>query len=208
MGDRESGLDMDMQLRADTNWFHVFHDMVESGDVAAIGPYALTIYIIIKSYVNWVVARGGSEICPSTTTIADKSGISERKVRECLQILVRHGYLAIKKNGRKNNYIVRDKIRILNSKKCVNAVAVWDYQGTTARVVQQQVQDFVRGSGQSDKEVEKTLNISNLTINVVQGDQHNKIVLACLDNISDPGVRASFERYYNTIVGVPIDSDG
>ena len=40
-------------FKAETTWFHVFVSMVENGDVAKLGPHAVTVYLVIKAYTNW-----------------------------------------------------------------------------------------------------------------------------------------------------------
>ena len=36
-------------IEPETSWFHVFRTMVDSGDVAAMGPYAVTVYLVVKA---------------------------------------------------------------------------------------------------------------------------------------------------------------
>ena len=36
-------------FKAETTWFHVFVSMIENGDVAKMGPYAVTVYLVVKA---------------------------------------------------------------------------------------------------------------------------------------------------------------
>lgn len=37
---------------ADTGWFHIFRSMIDSGDCAKLGPYAVVVYMVIKAHTN------------------------------------------------------------------------------------------------------------------------------------------------------------
>ena len=39
-------------FKAETAWFHIFKTMIDSGDVARMGPYAVTVYLVIKSHTK------------------------------------------------------------------------------------------------------------------------------------------------------------
>ena len=55
-------------FKAETTWFHVFVSMIENGDVAKMGPYAVTVYLVVKAYTNWKTGKA----FPSIETIAEK----------------------------------------------------------------------------------------------------------------------------------------
>lgn len=95
-------------FKAETTWFHVFVSMVENGDVAKLGPYAVTVYLVIKAYTNWKTGKA----FPSIETIAEKSGISQAQVKRSLSLLVDNGYLDKTKMGRKNSYTLREKVTL------------------------------------------------------------------------------------------------
>ena len=44
-------------FKAETTWFHVFVSMIENGDVAKMGPYAVTVYLVVKAYTNWKTGK-------------------------------------------------------------------------------------------------------------------------------------------------------
>ena len=54
-------------FKAETTWFHVFVSMIENGDVAKMGPYAVTVYLVVKAYTNWKTGKA----FPSIETIAE-----------------------------------------------------------------------------------------------------------------------------------------
>ena len=109
-------------LNADAYWVHLLKDMVHSGEAAKIGPYAFAVYMVIKAHTN---ANGTA--FPSVTTIAEKSGMSERQVKRQLQILTESGFLTNLRpsNGTRNIYALREKIHIQGGGE--GAVASWDY---------------------------------------------------------------------------------
>ena len=43
----------DELYKAETTWFHVFKAMIDNGDIARIGSYAVTVYLVIKSFTNF-----------------------------------------------------------------------------------------------------------------------------------------------------------
>ena len=82
-------------FKAETTWFHVFVSMIENGDVAKMGPYAVTVYLVVKAYTNWKTGKA----FPSIETIAEKSGISRRQVINSLATLAENGYIDKTKVG-------------------------------------------------------------------------------------------------------------
>lgn len=111
------------ELQAETSWFHVFKTMIESGDVANIGPYAFTVYCIIKAHSNFKTG----ESFPSVELIATKSGISVAQVKRELKTLESAGYIAKEKRGRFNRYTLREKVEIQDDQGRPAAIATWDY---------------------------------------------------------------------------------
>ena len=55
-------------FKAETAWFHIFKTMIDNGDVARMGPYAVTVYLVIKSHTNFATGRA----FPALETIAEK----------------------------------------------------------------------------------------------------------------------------------------
>jgi DNA-binding transcriptional ArsR family regulator len=114
-------------FQAETTWFHVFKDMIDSGDVAKMGPHATTVYLVIKAHTNFSTGRA----FPSIETIVEKSGISDKQVRRELRTLEELGYISKEKKGRNNVYTLREKVAITDEEGRPTAVATWDYLPST-----------------------------------------------------------------------------
>lgn len=56
-------------FRAETTWFHVFHSMIATGDIARIGPYAVTVYLVIKAHANFETGKSFPGIDTLTTKV-------------------------------------------------------------------------------------------------------------------------------------------
>lgn len=110
-------------FKAETTWFHVFRDMIENGDVAKMGPHAVTVYLVIKAHTNFSTGRA----FPAVETIVEKSGISQRQVLRELKVLEEFGYITKEKKGRSNHYTLREKVSITDEHGRPAAVATWDY---------------------------------------------------------------------------------
>ena len=176
-------------FKAETTWFHVFKDMIDSGDVASMGPYAVTAYLVIKSYTNF--ATGVS--FPSIETISEKSGMSERQTRRSLKVLEENGYLSKFKKGRKNIYTLREKVHMKDSKGRPAAVATWDYLPSTVEAARAELRQF-KMTGENDGQI---IHIENLTMNVqfIQGD-HNDVDQINFDSIKDQKLKQTLENLY------------
>lgn len=119
-------------FKAETAWFHVFKDMIDSGDLAKIGPHAFAVYAVIKAHTNFATGCA----FPSIETIVEKSGISLAQVKREMKVLVEHGYISKEKRGRNNIYTLREKVQIKDEDGRPTAAATWDYipNGVTAAV--------------------------------------------------------------------------
>lgn len=146
------------QLTAEIHWIHVFKDMVFSGDIAKLGPYATIVYLVIKTYSS---AAGQS--FPSAELIAKHAGISERQVLRQLGVLEEHGYLAKAKVGRHNVYQLREKVHLRNDAGETTAVASWDYAPVG---VKEAVAELKRVLVTGEFAGAKIVNIENLQINI------------------------------------------
>ena len=146
-------------FKAETTWFHVFNAMVGSGDVAKIGPHAVTIYLVIKSYTNW---KSGKAF-PGIETIVSKSGISRRQVLRSLAVLVEFGYLSKEKEGRKNIYTLREKVQFQDQEGRPAAEATWDYLPSAVEAARAELKNFMASGDGTQGQI---INIENLTLNV------------------------------------------
>lgn len=153
-------------FKAETTWFHVFVSMIENGDVAKMGPYAVTVYLVVKAYTNWKTGKA----FPSIDTIASKSGISKRQVINSLAVLTENGYLDKVKVGRKNNYTLREKVTLKDQEGRPAACATWDYLPSTVEAARAELKRFML-TGEHDGKILFVENL-NLNIQVNQGDSN------------------------------------
>ena len=151
---------------ATTTWFHIFKAMIDNGDVAKMGPFAATVYMVVKAHTNFSTGRS----FPGIETIAEKAGISRRQVINAITTLVELNYITKEKKGRQNVYTLREKIQIADEKGRPAAVASWDYLPNTVR---DSVADLKNVLVTGDLAGAKIIHIENLHVNFVQGDQAN-----------------------------------
>jgi DNA-binding transcriptional MocR family regulator len=169
-------------FQAQTTWFHVFKAMVDNGDIAKLGPYAVTVYLVIKSYTNFSTGRA----FPSIETITEKSGISDKQVRRCLVILEESGYITREKRGRNYVYTLREKIEFTDKEGRPAAVATWDYLPSTIEAARAELRNF-QMTGKGDG---KIVNIARAVFNIQIGDNNNQTNFNVdLDKIADPELR-------------------
>lgn len=148
-------------LFADPSWFHVFKDMIDSGEIARMGTQAFAVYAVIKRYIHHV----SGDAFPSIELIAEKVGIVPRQVMRELKTLEEMGYLTKTKVGRRNNYILREKVTIRDTAGEAYAVASWDYipQG-----VSEAVKDLRNVLVAGDLSGARIVQIQHLTVNVAR----------------------------------------
>jgi DNA-binding transcriptional MocR family regulator len=146
-------------FKAETTWFHIFRDMIESGDVAKMGASAFTVYAVIKAHTNFSTGRA----FPAIETIVEKSGISKRQIVRDLQTLEEHGYISKTKHGRSNVYQLREKIAVKDDHGRPVAAASWDYlpSGVTGAMA-----DLKNVLMSGDFAGAKIVNIERLTVNI------------------------------------------
>lgn len=151
-------------FKAETTWFHVFVSMIENGDVAALGPHAVTVYLVIKAYTNWKTGKA----FPSIETISEKSGVSRAQVVRSLAALTAKGYLDKVKAGRKNNYTLREKVTLKDEEGRPAAFATWDYLPSTVEAARAELKRFML-TGEHDG---KILFVETLNVQFNIGDQN------------------------------------
>lgn len=148
-------------IEPETSWFHIFRAMVDSGDVAAMGPFAVTVYLVVKSYTNWKTGRS----FPTVELIAEKSGISKRQAIASLKRLEELGYVTKERQGRSNTYKLREKIELKDDQGRPAATASWDYLPSTVRDAVAELKQFTV-TGRSDSL--NVIHIENLTLQIQQ----------------------------------------
>lgn len=153
---------------AETTWFHVFKDMIDSGDMARLDGSAIKVYLVIKSYTNFSTGRA----FPALELIADKAGLSESQVKRCLTALETAGYINKAKEGRHNVYTLREKVTLKGEDGQPQAVATWDYIPNSVR---EAVADLKHVMVTGDLAGAKIVNIESLTVNIVRGDHNTQI---------------------------------
>ena len=146
-------------LFATSTWFHIFRDMIDSGDMAKLSGSAIKVYLVIKAHTNFATGKA----FPAVETIAEKSGLSAPQVRRELKTLEMFGYLTRSKTGRNNVYVTREKVQVRDQEGRPTAVATWDYlpQG-----VQDAVADLKNVLVTGDFEGAKIVHIERLQVNV------------------------------------------
>ena len=169
-------------FKAETAWFHVFRDMIESGDVAKMGPHAFTVYAVIKAHTNFSTGRA----FPAVETISEKSGVSIAQVKRELRTLEEHGYITKKKEGRKNVYTLREKVSVTDGDGRPAAVATWDYLPSS---VQHAVADLKNVLVSGELAGAKIVHIERLQVNVV--------------TVSDGGVNINVQQMLQDLEKLP-----
>lgn len=180
-------------IEATTSWFHVFKSMIDSGDVAKMNHSTVVVYLVIKSYAGFNTGKSFPEI----PLIAEKSGLSERQVKRCLNELTEFGYLSTdKKSGRKNKYTLREKVSLFSTEGEA-AIASWDYVPSQVQAAQSELKRFMTTLDTKDT---KIIQIENLTLNFFNqtveegatGTQNNTPFT--VSNVKDKNLRSIFER--------------
>lgn len=170
-------------VTAQTQFFHMFKVMFDSGDVVKMGSYAFTVYAYIKSCANY----NNGESFPSTQKIAEQTGLSRATVFRALTTLREMNYITSYKKGRFNVYRLNEQIPLVNSKGEVEATASWEYVPKTNADAVQELKDVLTGSVMSDET--KLININKLQIiisnvesggtqNIMLGDSNTTISLS------------------------------
>lgn len=152
-------------LNAELAWFHVFKAMIEDGELAKMGPSAFATYCVIKSHANFSTGKA----FPSVETISQKSGISERQVKNDLKTLEQHGYIVKEKQGRSNLYTLREKILITDHTGKPAGQATWDYLPDAVRTAVADVKNVLMSGSFDDAKVVKIENLQVVIVNAEPG---------------------------------------
>ena len=150
-------------FKAETTWFHVFKDMIDSGDMARLDGSAIKVYLVIKSYTNFSTGRA----FPAIELIAEKAGLSKIQVMRCLKNLEKAEYITKSKSGRHNVYILREKVSIKDCEGRPQAVATWDYIPSSVRDAMAELKHAVVSGEMVGG---KVIHIESLVLNLATGD--------------------------------------
>lgn len=164
-------------FRAETTWFHIFHSMIQTGDISRMGPYAVTVYLVIKAHTNFQSGRA----FPAIETIVRESGISRRQVLRELETLQRFGYISKTQIGRRNEYRLREKVCIQDDKGQPTAVATWDYLPSTVKAATADLKNVLVSGNFAESRI---VHIEKLQVNVTHASGNavvfNAQEFACL----------------------------
>lgn len=162
-----------MDLRAQTQFFHMFRAMFDAGDVAEMGAQAFTVYAYIKSCVNYEKP----EAFPSVETICKVTGLSRATVFRCIPVLVEMGYLIKNTSGRNTVYRVCERIPMLDDDGNVQGTASWEYIPKYAVNAVNELKELLKSSKHPDEA--RYIHIENLQVvisNVESGAVQNNIM--------------------------------
>jgi len=148
-------------FKAETTWFHIFKNMVDSGDIARMGPHAATVYLVVKAHTNFSTGRA----FPAIETIVEKSGVSIAQVNRSLKTLEELGYITKSKEGRHNTYSVREKVEITDSGGRPTHVATWDYLPASVQAAVADLKNVLVTGSAADARI---VHIERLIVNIAQ----------------------------------------
>jgi hypothetical protein len=187
-------------FKAETTWFHVFKAMIDSGDLAKMGPHAFTVYCVIKAHTNFSTGHA----FPSLETVSEKSGVSLAQVKRELKTLEENGYISKEKSGRKNLYTLREKVGIADSDGRPVASATWDYLPSSVRDA---VADLKNVIISGDLAGARIVHIDRLTFNVQTGANSTQINLSGLDDLAkvNPKMADKIRKLINSSHGAVSD---
>jgi len=188
-------------FKAEASWFHVFKNMIVSGDVAKLGTPATVVYLVIKAYSNYSTGLA----FPGTELIAEKAGLSERHVIRSLKTLEEAGYLTKKRRGRSNLYTLREKVEIQDTTGRPSAVATWDYLPSTVKAAQAEIRNLVLTGSDKDLSIIHIERLSIGQINI-QAGEHNHQTNINLDQVKDPVLREQIRKLVEKDRAAPVDN--
>lgn len=164
---------------ADTSWFHVWTQLIKSGEIVRMGHSAFCVFMVIRSYVNF---QTGASF-PSVETIGELTGLRERQVFRQLQVLERMGYITKRKEGRRNTYTLVDKMTFQGKAGRPQAIASFDYVPTLVSQIREELKSFMLTG---DDQAPTIIHVDKLVVNVAMRDQNNQnIVVGTIDDIED-----------------------
>ena len=163
-------------FRAQTTWFHMFKDLIDSGDLARLDGSAVKCYLIIKSHTNFVTGQS----FPGIETIAAAAGLSESQVMRCIKNLEESGYIKKHRKGRRNIYTLREKVNLTDEQGRPQAVATWDYIPGGVRDAVADLKDVVMTG---DLAGAKVVHIERMHVNVQVNNGSGSAIQFNLDDI-------------------------
>jgi DNA-binding MarR family transcriptional regulator len=171
--------------RAETTWFHIFRNMIDSGDAAKLGGTTFLVYAVIKAHANFGTGRA----FPGIETIAEKAGISADQVTRCIKKLEEQGYLLKEKSGRRNIYTLIEKVRMLDDDGCISAIAQWPYRPAGISEATTEIKHYIN-TGEHNGSI---IHVERLYLQINTGGKNTQVNLGA---ISDPELRAQLQNIY------------
>lgn len=173
---------------SDTTWFHIFRNMIDSGDAAEMGGTTFLVYAVIKSHANF--SHGLA--FPALETIARKAGISTDQVTRCIKRLENLNYITKKKDGRRNIYTLKEKVHMLNDKGHPSAIATWEYLPATIADATREIKNYL-DTGQHTGTI---INVERLYLQINNGDRNTQVNFG---DLADPELRKLFLELYESV---------
>jgi len=116
--------DKTKELEINLSWVRVYKDMIRSGAFEKVDGSSTIVYLIIKSHLDF--STGEAEC--SNNDITKETGLSERQVTRCINVLENAGFISRKNTpGKKSIFVVHEKIRIKDSNGNSCAIASWNH---------------------------------------------------------------------------------
>lgn len=147
----------EQDMQAEISWFHMFRNIIESGDMLKMGGSTFMVYTTIKAYSTWDTKHG----FPKINLIAEKTGLSVRQVMRALKKLEEMGHIIKDKQKNTNIYTIKEKISISDKDGMPTAMATWDYIPSGVKAAQAELKNFLMTG---DKDGARVIHIENLTI--------------------------------------------
>jgi DNA-binding transcriptional regulator YhcF (GntR family) len=180
---------MDKKLFADTTWFHVFKNMIDSGELAKLKPTNFTVYCVLKAHVNFNTGQS----FPSQELIAKKAGITLRAVQRAIRELVKLGYIQKHKHWRRNIYTLKERIRITDMERTITTEnAEFDYIPSLVDQAREEIKKYLQTG---DKSSTTIVNIEKIVIEqpvVLIADTIN--LTDALSSVKDQALREQIEK--------------
>jgi len=134
----------DPRERLDTSYLSMQRDLFTSGVVARIGVNAFAVWQAIKAHADYQTG-----VCwPSVRRLMALTGLASRSVQVAITALQEAHMLRVKRHGRRNFYIARERMDLRLGELLICTVVV-DYIPASLRETLPRVKALMEGSGQS-----------------------------------------------------------
>jgi DNA-binding transcriptional ArsR family regulator len=135
----------DLRERIDTSFQTMQRDLFESGTVARIGVNAFAVWQAIKAHADYQTG-----VCwPSIRRLMALTGLASQSVQGALAILQGAHMLRVRRQGRRNYYIARERMDLRLGELLICTVVV-DYVPASLRETLPKVKELMEGKGAGD----------------------------------------------------------